>query len=859
MVSVFLSHSSIDKPFVRELADFLEEGGEIKTWLDEREIDYGENIVARIGEGLDSDAVLLILSPDSVESNWVKEEWTDAHWEQTNNQQTKLAGVLYRDCKIPRLLGNKKYFDLRKNHPDGFRQIKSWLLGLRPYAQPVVHLPPRPPLFVGREPELKELRRRLREPGSIVYVPGLPGRGKTTLALQFAHLYQHDFEAVHWLPCQSHDLPYLVGELARQMGMKLEGDPETSLRDLVDAFARKRTLLLLDNVEDEAPGRLIPGGQSSVLITTRRLNLRFLNFHKPLDLPLFTEQQCLELFRDVLGEKEVSKEESAAKTLFKKLGHLPFAVAIAAGLVKHDVHHTIASLAANPPDDALSLLKTAIATLPQAAQALLSAVSACAAEGFRLPLASEIASLDDSLSLNALQELTSRSLLEELDRTTRRYRAHALVRQAAARPELLRRRHAESVKKQFQSWETDWRQCEEDLADLQHALTWALKQSETSVQWAWPIADWLAFYGYALTRRLGRLPEAHEICDRLVHEATAQDRRQSLQRWLGNQAVILQAWGRLEEAMALLKKQEAICLELNDRTSLQRSYGNQAVILQAWGRLEEAMALHKKKEAICLELNERASLQISYGNQALILKAWGRLEEAMALHKKEEAICLELNDRAGLQISYGNQALILQDWGRLEESMALLQKQETICLELNDRASLQASYGNQALILQAWGRLEEAMALHKKKEAICLELNDRAALGASYGNQALILKAWGRLEEAMALHKKEETICLELNDRASLQASYGNQALMLQDWGRLEEAMALLQKKESICLELNLRSSLGHCRWAIAGLLIEQGDIPAARRSATEALSIFTALNMPRETEAVKDLLKSLG
>jgi len=101
MVSVFLSHSSQDKPFVRDLAGALEAGGEITVWLDEREIGYGENIVLKIGQGLEADVVLLILSPDSVESKWVKEEWTDAYWDQTNSQRTKLAGVLYRDCQIP--------------------------------------------------------------------------------------------------------------------------------------------------------------------------------------------------------------------------------------------------------------------------------------------------------------------------------------------------------------------------------------------------------------------------------------------------------------------------------------------------------------------------------------------------------------------------------------------------------------------------------------------------------------------------------------------------------------------------------------------------------------------------------------
>jgi tetratricopeptide (TPR) repeat protein len=98
------------------------------------------------------------------------------------------------------------------------------------------------------------------------------------------------------------------------------------------------------------------------------------------------------------------------------------------------------------------------------------------------------------------------------------------------------------------------------------------------------------------------------------------------------------------------------------------------LILQAWGRLEEALALHKKEEALCLELGDKDGLQISYGNQALILKAWGRLEEALALHKKEEALCLERGSKDGLQASYGNQALILRAWGRLEEALPLLKK-----------------------------------------------------------------------------------------------------------------------------------------------------------------------------------------
>jgi hypothetical protein len=61
--------------------------------------------------------------------------------------------------------------------------------------------------------------------------------------------------------------------------------------------------------------------------------------------------------------------------------------------------------------------------------------------------------------------------------------------------------------------------------------------------------------------------------------------------------------------MALLKKQEALCLELGNKDGLQASYGNQAGILKAWGRLEEALALLKKQEALCLELGNKDELK----------------------------------------------------------------------------------------------------------------------------------------------------------------------------------------------------------------------------------------------------------
>jgi tetratricopeptide (TPR) repeat protein len=740
MPSVFLSHSSRDKPFVRELAAFLGQDPPMTVWLDEGEILPGQNIVDKIRQGLDSRFIILILSPDSIDSYWVREEWTDAFWDQTNNQQTKLIPVLYRDCTIPRLLRNKKHFDLRNNHLTGFAQIKTFLLTQQPVAPKHINqLPTRPPLFIGREPELAELRRRLSEKGTLVHIAEMAGKGKTSLAKEFAHRYETDFDAVYWLPCESNNLTAIAGDLERQIGLSLGTDLDTLLRDLKHHCSQKRCLLILDNVDGEDPAKLIPGGAASVLVTTRRGDLRFLRHHSPLKLPLFTEDQCFTLFRKELGAESIDGNEAQCQKLFNRLGHLPIAVSVAAALIKEDVRYTIEGLAANLPADVKELIHDAIQALDEAPRHLLKAMAACAPEGFALSLAAEIAGFDETKALDSLQQLVARSLAEEISRTGRRYRLHALVREAAdGKP--LARQHFDAVHKRFENWETNWRQCVQDLPDFQLAFTWALSNSDGPLKDG-PLA-WLALCCYSLTARVGRPAEALEICERMAHLYEKRNKNGNLQTWLGNQALILKAWGRLDEALALHKKEEEICLALGKRDSLQICYGNQALILIDWGQFDEAVVLLKKQEEICLALGNRDSLQRSYGNQALILQAWGLLDKALALLKKKEEICLALGNQDSLQRSFGDQAIILRIWGRLDEALALLKKQEEICLALGNQDSLQRSYGNQANILQGWGRFDEALALLNKVEEICLALGSKQGLGYCYWN-------WGLLERAL--------------------------------------------------------------------------------------------------------------
>lgn len=98
---------------------------------------------------------------------------------------------------------------------------------------------------------------------------------------------------------------------------------------------------------------------------------------------------------------------------------------------------------------------------------------------------------------------------------------------------------------------------------------------------------------------------------------------------LGLKSLILDERDRLDEAMALYKKQEAIRRELGDRSGLATSLQTQAVTLAERGRPDEAMALLEELEMIRRELDDHQGLASCLISQAFIDLSLGRPREGL--------------------------------------------------------------------------------------------------------------------------------------------------------------------------------------------------------------------------------------
>jgi TIR domain len=145
---LFLSHRSVNKTIVRDLAGEIEaesfQGRGLLTWLDEAEIRPGQSIPAMVNTGLECSRFIgLVMTPDYFDpsaTGWTDAEWHSALHQDPDNRRPRIIPLLVQDCPyIPMLLRHLATIDLRADHYErGFRQLLA-VLRDEPLPRPVSH------------------------------------------------------------------------------------------------------------------------------------------------------------------------------------------------------------------------------------------------------------------------------------------------------------------------------------------------------------------------------------------------------------------------------------------------------------------------------------------------------------------------------------------------------------------------------------------------------------------------------------------------------------------------------------------------------------------------------------------------
>jgi DNA-binding SARP family transcriptional activator/tetratricopeptide (TPR) repeat protein len=322
---------------------------------------------------------------------------------------------------------------------------------------PPCTLPRRVADFTGRQEAVARIVHAVRaadpQGPAIHIIDGMPGSGKTTLAVHIAALVEHDYpDGQLFIDLHGHspNAPFepaaALAVLMRQLGVpadRIPADAEERLGCWRNEVSGRRLLLVLDNAgSSEQVAPLLPTSAGCLALVTSRRRLTGLDGTRVESLPVMTLEEGVQFLARAAGDERAIAEPEATREVVRLCGYLPLAIRLAGARLAHRLQWRVADLAArlSDRDRVLTRLAAEHRTVASAFGLSYAQLSPAARRMFRLLSLHPGTDLDASAAaaLTGLSFDESQRLLDELvdsylvdEPTTGRYRLHDLLREYA--------------------------------------------------------------------------------------------------------------------------------------------------------------------------------------------------------------------------------------------------------------------------------------------------------------------------------------------------------------------------------------------------------------------------------------------
>ncbi|MGR3875653.1 ATP-binding protein [Streptomyces graminifolii] len=616
-----------------------------------------------------------------------------------------------------------------------------------PPARPVVirGLPMDVAGFTGRETELAFLLATA-EPGQVVSVhtvDGMPGVGKTALAIRAAHLLADRFpDGQYFYRLHAHTPGQKVAKpidvlavLLTELGIDPRSLPPTleGRSDLWrDRLADKRVLLLLDDAADHAQIRpLLPGGPGCLTLVTSRKRLIALEGAHPLPVDPLKPDEAAALFTTTSQRQAVSsKEVEAVAEAVRLCGYLPLAIVLLASRLQHHPTWSIPRFVAD-----FAQAQDRIGELAGGDQAVYSAfalsyqgLTSTEQHVFRylalhpgpetdVYATAALTGLSRAQARHNLDVLYADHLLEET--APGRYRLHDLLRAYA-------KQHAE-------------------MDDAQEHRERAVERL-------------LDYY-----QRTAQSADRHPLA-RLIRPSPLPPVEPSpVEQLISSRGAAL-AWMRIEH-INLLACLQYVTPRSNQGCRVIHLTSVMASFLMQGGPWPEAAFLHQSAADIARKIGDRCWQAGALIDLGRIRALMGQYKAALNAHEKALTLYEELHYPLG-------QATALDDLGRVHN---LLGEYDKAISQLKRSCNLYRDLGEslgQANALNDMGRskarlgmYKEAEALHQQAFFIFQETGSQLGQGDALNELGRARSVMGEFESAIDLHRRALGIFTNLDSR----------------------------------------------------------------------------------------------
>ncbi len=202
-------------------------------------------------------------------------------------------------------------------------------------SNPIFQVPNEISNFSSRENIINNLITKQDILGKVIFIHGLAGVGKTTLAIQLSHLLKDRFtDGVLWYKIEKDNLMDILLSIARMYGENLTSihDKQVRITIVRSLLASKNVLLVLDGAEaSESAQSLIPNSRfSTTILTSQKDNLKTTGSYIDIALQPFSNEEVIAFFKEVLKDKYPKQKEDILLKIGKRVGNVPLALQLIA-------------------------------------------------------------------------------------------------------------------------------------------------------------------------------------------------------------------------------------------------------------------------------------------------------------------------------------------------------------------------------------------------------------------------------------------------------------------------------------------------------------------------------------------------
>lgn len=730
---------------------------------------------------------------------------------------------------------------------------------------PALFLAPPPPPYnlIGRDDQLRNLKRRLftdRNP-ALTALNGLPGVGKTALAIQLAHdreVWDHFPDGVLWAGLgRSGDPLSLLGNWARALGI-----PSSELGRLTTvaerasavgtAIGTRRLLLVVDDAwtPESALAFQVGGPNCAHLITTRLAEVALCFAGQAETVPELSKRDGVTLLAQIAPDV-VAAEFETAQELVEAVAGLPLALVLMGNYLR------VEGYSGQPRRirQALAELHTAQGRLRVEEVQTPARQHPSLPEGVKLSLQAAIMISEKALDDQARRALYSLSVFPSKPNSFSEEAGIVVSGVPAVTLDKLT-----------------------DVAVLESAGAGRYKMHQTIADYGrWKLTDEAAqarmgaFFVSLAEEAEPALMEPDQAIwlDRLE---TEYDNLRSVLRWSGEHSEIemglrlggaisrfFYVRGYLSEGRDRLTELLARAGSLSRTIVYAKALSSAGLLASAQGDYMVASKLYEESLAIRRELGDKPGIAALLNNQGNLAYHQSNYAAARKLFEKSLAIRRELGDKPGIAALLNNQGNLAYYQGNYAAARELIEESLAILRELGNKHSIASPLNNLGMVAQDQGDYAAARAYYEESLMILREFKDKQSIAAALANLGGVIYDQGEYATARAFYEESLVIRQELGDKEGIALSFMGLGGISHIQGDDVTACTFYKESLEIFQELGDKRNIAHARISLGHAVCKLGDDVTAYALYKESLEICQELGDKRGAAYALDGLMCLS